>query len=283
MLMFCPAGLETCPLCISRSALLPSGWADDVQVVVTDGTITKVTIGATPGTHDERHQLAIPGIASLHSHAFQRGMAGLAETRGNTADTFWTWRETMYRFALDMTPEDTEAVATLLYVEMLEQGLYARRGIPLSPSRPRRQALCQPCGDGDANCASRRDHRHRAHSAAEFLRAQLLWRRRTTCRPAPVHLLDRPVRQADCRHTDGRPRIARGQCRCRSAQPAGRNAGRIGGNRATGRSAGRFISMPPNRSGKSRNASPGRAGGRSSGCSNMRPSISAGALSMRPI
>jgi formimidoylglutamate deiminase len=49
-------------------------------------------------------------------------MAGLAETRGNAADTFWTWRETMYRFALTMTPEDTEAVATLLYVEMLEQG-----------------------------------------------------------------------------------------------------------------------------------------------------------------
>jgi ABC-type uncharacterized transport system permease subunit len=54
-------------------------------------------------------------------------MAGLAETRGNSADTFWTWRETMYRFALEMTPEDTEAVATLLYVEMLEQG-YTRVG-----------------------------------------------------------------------------------------------------------------------------------------------------------
>ncbi len=109
------------------SALLPAGWADDVQVVVSDGTITKVTIGTAPGSLDERHQLAIPGIASLHSHAFQRGMAGLAETRGNVTDTFWTWRETMYRFALDMTPEDTEAVATLLYVEMLEQG-YTRVG-----------------------------------------------------------------------------------------------------------------------------------------------------------
>jgi formimidoylglutamate deiminase len=104
------------------SALLPSGWADDVQVVVTDGTIAKVTVGTAPAADDERHQLAIPGIASLHSHAFQRGMAGLAETRGNTADTFWTWRETMYRFALGMTPEDMESVATLLYVEMLEQG-----------------------------------------------------------------------------------------------------------------------------------------------------------------
>src|SRR3984893_5725869 len=109
------------------SALLPTGWADDVQVVVSDGTITKVTTGTAQETHDERHQLAIPGIASLHSHAFQRGMAGLAETRGDTADTFWTWRETMYRFALAMTPEDTEAVATLLYVEMLEQG-YTRVG-----------------------------------------------------------------------------------------------------------------------------------------------------------
>jgi len=109
------------------SALLPSGWADGVRIAVTDGTITKVTIGTAPTPHDERHELAVPGIASLHSHAFQRGMAGLAETHGHTADTFWTWRETMYRFALDMTPDDTEAVATLLYAEMLEQG-YTRVG-----------------------------------------------------------------------------------------------------------------------------------------------------------
>jgi formimidoylglutamate deiminase len=104
------------------SALLPSGWADDVRVVVADGTIAKVTAGVAPEPRDERHQLAIPGMANLHSHAFQRGMAGLAETRGDTADTFWTWRETMYRFALTMTPDDVESVATLLYVEMLEQG-----------------------------------------------------------------------------------------------------------------------------------------------------------------
>ncbi|HVI66202.1 MAG TPA: formimidoylglutamate deiminase [Bradyrhizobium sp.] len=109
------------------SALLPSGWADDVQVMVTDATITKVTTGVAPAARDERHQLAVPGMANLHSHAFQRGMAGLAEMRGNTADTFWTWRETMYRFALEMTPEDVESVATLLYVEMLEQG-YTRVG-----------------------------------------------------------------------------------------------------------------------------------------------------------
>lgn len=104
------------------SALLPSGWANDVQVVITAGAIAEVTPGAAPAAGDERHQIALPGLASLHSHAFQRGMAGLAEQRGDSTDTFWTWRETMYRFALAMSPDDVAAVATLLYVEMLEQG-----------------------------------------------------------------------------------------------------------------------------------------------------------------
>lgn len=104
------------------SALLPSGWANDVQVVITAGAIAAVTPGVAPATGDERHAIALPGLASLHSHAFQRGMAGVAELRGDSTDTFWTWRETMYRFALAMTPDDVAAVATLLYVEMLEQG-----------------------------------------------------------------------------------------------------------------------------------------------------------------
>jgi formimidoylglutamate deiminase len=104
------------------SALLPSGWANDVQVIITAGAIAEVTPDAAPTTGDERHAIALPGLASLHSHAFQRGMAGLAELRGDSTDTFWTWRETMYRFALAMTPDDVAAVATLLYVEMLEQG-----------------------------------------------------------------------------------------------------------------------------------------------------------------
>ena len=104
------------------SALLPSGWANDVQVVITAGAIAEVTPGVAPASGDERHAIALPGLASLHSHAFQRGMAGLAELRGDSADTFWTWRETMYRFALAMTPDDVAAVATQLYVEMLEQG-----------------------------------------------------------------------------------------------------------------------------------------------------------------
>jgi formimidoylglutamate deiminase len=64
----------------------------------------------------------IPGIANLHSHAFQRVMAGLAERQTHPEDSFWTWRETMYRFAARMDPDGTYAVAAQLYVEMLEAG-----------------------------------------------------------------------------------------------------------------------------------------------------------------
>ena len=70
----------------------------------------------------EQGRWRIPGIANLHSHAFQRAMAGLAERQTHPEDSFWTWRETMYRFAARMDPDSTYAVATQLYVEMLEAG-----------------------------------------------------------------------------------------------------------------------------------------------------------------
>jgi formimidoylglutamate deiminase len=64
----------------------------------------------------------VPGIANLHSHAFQRAMAGMAERQTDPADSFWTWRETMYRFAARFDPDTLHAVAAQLYVEMLEAG-----------------------------------------------------------------------------------------------------------------------------------------------------------------
>jgi formimidoylglutamate deiminase len=68
---------------------------------------------------------AVPAIPNLHSHAFQRGMAGLGEKRTSQGDDFWSWREVMYRFLDRVTPEDAEAIATHLYVEMAEAG-YSR-------------------------------------------------------------------------------------------------------------------------------------------------------------
>lgn len=64
----------------------------------------------------------VPGLPNLHSHAFQRAMAGLTERRGAEADSFWTWREQMYRFVERLTPDDLEAIAALAYLEMLEAG-----------------------------------------------------------------------------------------------------------------------------------------------------------------
>jgi formimidoylglutamate deiminase len=66
--------------------------------------------------------LSVPGMVNLHSHAFQRGMAGLAERAGASEDSFWTWREVMYRFLDRLTPDDVEVIATMAYVEMLEAG-----------------------------------------------------------------------------------------------------------------------------------------------------------------
>ena len=70
---------------------------------MTDGRIERVMKDAPAEAGDERHEIGLPGLPNLHSHAFQRGMAGLAETRGPGADSFWSWREVMYRFALSMT------------------------------------------------------------------------------------------------------------------------------------------------------------------------------------
>lgn len=105
-----------------ESALLPQGWARNVRVTVRDGRIAALEPGVAPAPTDERHAVALPGLANVHSHAFQRGMAGLAETRGPEGDNFWTWREVMYRFLDRLTPDDVEAITALAYVEMLETG-----------------------------------------------------------------------------------------------------------------------------------------------------------------
>jgi formiminoglutamate deiminase len=102
--------------------LLPEGWAAQVRLTVERGVIAAVETGVEARPADERHGVGLPGMPNLHSHAFQRGMAGLAERRGDSADSFWTWREVMYRFLERMEPDDVEAVAAQLQVEMLEAG-----------------------------------------------------------------------------------------------------------------------------------------------------------------
>jgi formiminoglutamate deiminase len=110
------------PTLFFSRALLPSGFADDVRLTIDAGVITRVETGAAPQAAERIAGIALPGLPNLHCHAFQRGMAGLAETRGPTGDSFWTWRRIMYAFLDTLTPDDVEAIAAFAYAEMLVAG-----------------------------------------------------------------------------------------------------------------------------------------------------------------
>jgi formimidoylglutamate deiminase len=108
----------------ARDALLPAGWARDVVIDVgLDGNIRAVEAAFTRPSDAEHVQGAlVPGMPNVHSHAFQRALAGLTERGGPRADDFWTWRTEMYRFLDRIDPDDQEAIATQLYLEMLKAG-----------------------------------------------------------------------------------------------------------------------------------------------------------------
>lgn len=103
--------------------MLPSGWADDVLIVVgDDGVIVSVASGMADPAAERLNGPAVPGMPNLHSHAFQRAMAGLTQAAGPEGDSFWAWRELMYRFLACLDPDDVEAIATQVYIEMLQAG-----------------------------------------------------------------------------------------------------------------------------------------------------------------
>lgn len=104
-------------------ALLADGWHEDV-LITTDasGQIAELTPDSTPGCATRLAGPVIPAIANLHSHAFQRAMAGLAEVAGDPQDSFWTWRDLMYRMVQRLSPEQVGDIATHLYIDMLKGG-----------------------------------------------------------------------------------------------------------------------------------------------------------------
>jgi formimidoylglutamate deiminase len=125
------------------NAWLPHGWAENVRIDVDAGCLRDVVENSERGKDEHLGRYVLPGMPNLHSHAFQRAMAGLAERRrhsnalipelGNpkavihgssvqSEDSFWTWRETMYAFAGSIGPDELRAIAAQLYVEMLKAG-----------------------------------------------------------------------------------------------------------------------------------------------------------------
>ena len=232
------------------------------------GVIAAVTPDAEPLPDDERHAIGLPGMPNLHSHAFQRGMAGLAEHGSAGPDDFWTWRETMYRVALSVTPDDVEAIAAQLYVEMLEAGFTRVGEFHYLHHDTRRRALRRHRGDGEPRARRRGRDRHRHDAAAGLLCARRFRRRAADRRAAALHLRHRRLRAA-----------VRGEPRRRLRASTGANIGiaphslravtpeELAAVARARAATGRSTSTPPSRCGRSRPASRGRAGGRSNGCS----------------
>lgn len=108
---------------LAKKAMLPDGWQSNVQIDVdADGFICYVGAEKTDDQANTLPGPVMPSLVNLHSHAFQRAFAGLTEYRQRADDSFWSWRDSMYRFAASMTPDSLQSVATQLYVEMLEGG-----------------------------------------------------------------------------------------------------------------------------------------------------------------
>jgi formimidoylglutamate deiminase len=110
------------PELFANHAWLPHGWSDGVRLRVEGGVFRDVNEEDDGAGAGRLGTYVLPGMPNLHSHAFQRAMAGLAERQTNPEDSFWTWRETMYAFAGRVGPDDLRAIAAQLYVDMLKMG-----------------------------------------------------------------------------------------------------------------------------------------------------------------
>ncbi|WP_170506788.1 formimidoylglutamate deiminase [Ruegeria arenilitoris] len=111
----------------AKTALLGSDWVHDVRVEIDHERISQVQYQVSALPDDTRVDVLLPALANLHSHAFQRAMAGMTETRMAGRESFWTWRNLMYRFLDRLTPDQIEAIAALVFMEMQEAG-YASVG-----------------------------------------------------------------------------------------------------------------------------------------------------------
>jgi formimidoylglutamate deiminase len=103
-------------------ALVPEGIACNVALTIAEGRIQSVTPQSIAGAVPLVRGLALPGMPNLHSHAFQRALAGATEVAGPGRDSFWTWRDAMYRFLDRLETADVGAIASYAYMEMLEAG-----------------------------------------------------------------------------------------------------------------------------------------------------------------
>lgn len=129
---------------------LPDGWRTSVRVTIREGVVAAIVPGTPRRPEDESHATGLPGMPNLHSHAFQRGMAGLTERRGEGEESFWTWRAEMYRFVDVLDPDAMQAIAALAYMEMLEAGFTRVGEFHYLHNDPRGRAYADPARMGAA-------------------------------------------------------------------------------------------------------------------------------------
>ncbi len=109
----------------ANRARLVQGWADGVRIEIQGGLITSVQVSKNAQPGDARVDVLLPAPANLHSHSFQRAMAGMTEYRAKDRESFWTWRELMYRFLDRLTPDHVQAFAAMTFMEMQMAGYAA--------------------------------------------------------------------------------------------------------------------------------------------------------------
>src|SRR5260370_13247061 len=130
-----------------ETALAPDGWRDDVVIRIERGMIVGIEAPGR-GPAERISGITVPGLPNLHSHAFQRAMAGLTERRGagggGEADSFWSWPETMYRFVERLSPHDVQAITAFASMEMLEAGFTSLAAVPYRHPHPRPPAAPHP-------------------------------------------------------------------------------------------------------------------------------------------
>jgi len=104
-----------------KKILLADGWANNKTLTIEQGVITEISAGQTAGA-EQAKGVVIPGMVNCHSHAFQRAFAGFSEQGSEGQDSFWTWRNIMYKFLRQLSVEDAQVIASQLYIEMLKMG-----------------------------------------------------------------------------------------------------------------------------------------------------------------
>jgi formimidoylglutamate deiminase len=109
----------------AKKAYLQTGWARDITLSIKDGQITRLETGSRPEESVISVDTLLPALSNLHSHSFQRAMAGMTEFRAQGQENFWTWRELMYRFLDHLTPDQIGTIARFAFMEMQEAGFAA--------------------------------------------------------------------------------------------------------------------------------------------------------------